>query len=594
MTASDNFRKKNFCRALAGNRSKLVTGISLLLALFVGLSLGAARQKSPTADENFHLVAGYSYLKWGDYRINPEHPPFAKLWAALPLLALDVNDAPLTREARDRVQENGKYGWLLANQWLFSSNDAEKLFFLAKIPMVLLGALLGLLVFCWARELYALPGAFAALAIYVLDPNMLAHSAIVHTDIPFTIAFFGGTYFFWRALKEVTWLNCSMTAAGFALSTITKFSFVAILPIWLLLALAHIFSSAPMRSSIIFPGTITGRWFKTGWITVIFISTAIFAYAAIWCVYGFHYDAAVGEPAPLGVAASVKPSSWLMPWIRFSGRYHVLPEAWSSGLVYALSTFDRTAYLLGDISGDGFWLYFPVAFAVKTPLPTLLLLMASLVFLLNKDPYVVPDRGFILLPIFVYFLLAVYARMNIGLRHILPIYPFLFVWLGGTTATLCASRSVAKRCGVLLLGIWLVFSNVEAFPDYLAFFNETVAGRDRYKILVDSNLDWGQDLKGLKQWMDKNGVPKIQLAYFGTADPAYYGINAVHKPGTWSTVLSSDRNGDSTPVSPFIAISATHLVGVYFGAHNPYAEFSRNRPVAIIGGSIFIYRTDQL
>ena len=132
---------------------KVAASISVLLVVFVGLVFGATLRKSPTADENFHLVAGYSYLRWGDYRINPEHPPFAKLWAALPLLALDINDAPLTREARDQVQANGKYGWLLANQWLFSSNDAEKLFFVAKMPMVALGALLGILVFCWAHEL---------------------------------------------------------------------------------------------------------------------------------------------------------------------------------------------------------------------------------------------------------------------------------------------------------------------------------------------------------------------------------------------------------------------------------------------------------
>ena len=590
MTASDNFGNKNFCRAPTENSLRLVAAISLLLVLFVGLSLGAAQQKSPTADENFHLVAGYSYLKWGDYRINPEHPPLAKLWAALPLLAVDVNDAPLSREARDRVQENGKYGWLLANQWLFSSNDAEKLFFLAKIPMVLLGALLGLLVFCWARELYALPGAFAALAIYVLDPNMLAHSAIVHTDVPFAMAFFGGTYFFWRTLREITWLNCSMMAASFALSTVTKFSFVTILPIWLLLALAQIVSSAPMRSSIIFPGTITGRWLKTAWITVIFISTTIFAYAAIWSVYGFHYDAALGEPAPLGVAASVEPSSWLTSSVRFNARYHVFPEAWLSGLVYALSTFDRTSYLLGEISGDGFWLYFPIAFAVKTPVPTLLLLMTALVFLLNKEPYVGADRGFLLLPISIYFSLAVYARMNIGLRHVLPIYPFLFVWLGGTAGALCASRSVPKRCGILVLGIWLVFSNLKAFPDYLAFFNETVVASDRYKVLVDSNLDWGQDLKGLKQWMDKDGVHKIQLAYFGTADPAYYGIAAIHKPGTWSIVLSKPHGGDDAQDARYIAISATHLAGVYFWPSNPYQKYLSKEPVAVIGGSIHVYK----
>ena len=169
-----------------------IAGISVLLAFFFTLALGASLQKSPTYDETFQLLAGYSYLKWGDYRINPEHPPFAKLLAALPLLALKINNSFLTREQRDSVQESGVNGWRLANQWLFSSNDAEKLLFYAKLPMLGLGVILGLLVFCWTRELYGLNAAFAAQVLYLLDPNILAHSPIIHTDIPFALAFFGG------------------------------------------------------------------------------------------------------------------------------------------------------------------------------------------------------------------------------------------------------------------------------------------------------------------------------------------------------------------------------------------------------------------
>lgn len=188
--------KENSSIARSDRGPFVVSGVGVLLVLFVTLSLCATLQKSPTADENFHLVAGYSYLKWGDYRINPEHPPFAKLLAALPLLALEIDDSALPREQRDKVQVNGKYGWLLANQWLFSSNDAEKLFLYAKLPMLALGVILGLVVFCWTRELYGLNAGFAALAIYVLDPNILAHSSLVHTDIPFTLALFGGPIFF--------------------------------------------------------------------------------------------------------------------------------------------------------------------------------------------------------------------------------------------------------------------------------------------------------------------------------------------------------------------------------------------------------------
>jgi len=565
----------------------VIAGIVFLLVFFVALSLTATLQKSPTADENFHLVSGYSYLKWGDYRINPEHPPFAKLWAALPLLALDINHTQLTKEARDQVQVNGKYGWLLANQWLFSSNDAERLFLLAKIQMVLLGGLLGLVIFFWTRELHGLHAAFAALVLYVLDPNILAHSALVHTDIPFSLALFTGTYFLWRTLREMTWLNCLMTVGGFALSAVTKFSFVAMLPIWICLALDRIVSSVPIRSRITSNTTISKSSHKAAWVALIFLSATVFAYVVIWFVYGFHYDAVIGQGRPLVSAVTASP--WLVPWTRLNSEYHLFPEAWLSGLVYALSTFGRTAYLLGEISGEGFWLYFPIAFAVKTPVPTLLLLLVSL-FLFRNGQNRTADHRFILLPIVMFFAFAVYSRMNIGLRHILPIYPFLFVWLGHHFALLWASRSVATRCAGLLLGLWLVWSTLGAFPDYLAFFNQMVASRGRYQVLVDSNLDWGQDLKGLKQWMDVNKVPTIQLAYFGTADPAYYSIDAVHKPGTWSIVLTKPRMRSDDRDAPYIAISATHLVGLYFGPSNPYQKYLSQEPIAVIGGSIYVYK----
>lgn len=584
--------KENSSIARSDRGPFVVSGVGVLLVLFVTLSLCATLQKSPTADENFHLVAGYSYLKWGDYRINPEHPPFAKLLAALPLLALEIDDSALPREQRDKVQVNGKYGWLLANQWLFSSNDAEKLFLYAKLPMLALGVILGLVVFCWTRELYGLNAGFAALAIYVLDPNILAHSSLVHTDIPFTLALFAGTYFFWRTLREINWFNWLMTIGFYSMSAVTKFSFVTILPIWVLLGISNIFSSRPLRPRIASNSDVTGYWSKAGWLAAILFSAVWFAYFAVWAVYGFRYEAVAGQRLPLGMGASVAPSPWLTPLIHFNVNYHVLPEAWLSGLVYALSTFDRTAYLLGEVSGEGFWLYFPIAFAVKTPLPTLLFLFVSLVFLVARGKFAT-DSKFLLVPIFLFFSLAVYSRMNIGLRHILPIYPFLFVWLGGTVGTLWSSQSTAKTWGVILLAFWLIWSSLKTYPDYLAYFNETLGSRAPHEILVDSNLDWGQDLKGLKRWMDDRSVRKIQLAYFGTADPAYYGIDAIHRPGTWSTVLSRSHNNDDTRTSLYIAISATHLVGIYLGPRNPYARFLLEKPIVTIGRSIHVYKAED-
>jgi hypothetical protein len=571
-------------------RLVIVAGVSLALAFFAALSLGAALQKSPTADENFHLVAGYCYLKWGDFRVNPEHPPLVKLLAALPLLALDVNDSPLSREHRDEVQVNGKYGWLLANQWLFSSNDAETLFFYARLPMVALAATLGFLIFCWARELYGLTAGFAALVIYVLDPNILAHASIIHTDVPFALTFFGGSYFFWRTLKSMSWFNWLMTGGFFSLSVITKFSFPIILPIWALLGFVALFSPQPLRSPT---GTVvTAPARKGAWVGALFFSLLVFAWLTVWAAYEFRFQAVSGQETPLGMAAAVEPSAWLTPAMSANMTWHLVPEAWLTGLVYALSSFNRTAYLLGEISGEGFWWYFPIAFAVKTPLPTLALLLISLMMCLSRSNRRAEEK-FLLFPLLIFLGFAVHARINIGLRHIIAVYPFLFVWLGATAASLFESSLNRAKYLAVLLGAWLLASTLSAFPNYLAYFNDLVGSRRAYEILVDSNLDWGQDLKGLKRWMDNNGVHKIQLAYFGTADPVYYGINAVYMPGTWSTVLSKAGNGSRAAADAYIAISATHLVGIYFAPHNPYAKFLDRTPIATIGGSIFVYRTDQ-
>ncbi|MGH7927265.1 MAG: ArnT family glycosyltransferase, partial [Candidatus Binatia bacterium] len=205
----------------------------LILPLaFVVLSLSSVQQKSPTYDETVHLFAGYSYLKWGDYRVNPEHPPLVKMLAAAPLLALDLDTSGITPRERYHVQRDKNYGWVLAHRFVFADNDAETLFLYARVVMVLLAMALALCVAQWARKLYGAEAAIVALLLFCLDPNIIAHAAIVQTDVPFALVLFGATYFFWRSLNELTWFNLVATAMLFAVATVTKFSFVIILPIW--------------------------------------------------------------------------------------------------------------------------------------------------------------------------------------------------------------------------------------------------------------------------------------------------------------------------------------------------------------------------
>ena len=556
--------------------------------VFTALTIGSSLQKSPTFDESYHLFAGYSHLTRGDFRIYPEHPPLAKILAALPLLALDVKYPRLS--GSDRTPDNW---WLRAHHMVFQGNDAEPLFFYARLPMIALGLLLGVVVYLWAKELYGAVAAIAALFLFCLDPNTLAHTPILHTDIPFTTFFFISTYFLWRTWVRLTWLNLFLVSLFFGLGVITKDSFLVIPTIWGTLGLLIVFSSQPLRSAITRPEIVHGRWEKTILLMVILGSAVITAYLFVWAAYGFRFDAGPEGQDHLSLAYVTAGKPLLQKLASFSAQNQLFPEAWTYGLLYVLKFLNRPAYLMGHVSEDGFWLYFPVVFAVKTPLPMLLLLLATLGIWLLRRRTRMPDF-FLLIPVVIYFSFAVWSRMNIGLRHLLPIYPFLFVLAGGTAVELWASGRRSLRLGLLFLGLWYLWSSVNIYPHYLAFFNEFAGGaKNGYKVLADSSLDWGQDLKGLKRWMDQNGVKKIRLAYFGTADPIYYGIDAVYMPGS---LIFSPRPESKNPEAPrYIAVSATYIYGVDSG--KPLKEFYKplrfRKPVATIGHSIFIYRLDS-
>ena len=562
--------------------------VGTLLVIFYLLSLTAALEKAPTYDESMHLFAGYSHLKWGDFRVNPEHPPLAKALAALPLLAINIDTSGIPPLQRNVVQSAKDFGWVLAARFVLDNRGQQNLFLYPKLVMIGLAAVLGVFVFLWARELFGIAAGIIALALYCFDPNILAHSAIIHTDIPFTLCFFAGSYFYWRTAQRLTWGNLFGTSLFFALSAVVKFSFLVILPVWILLGILQVFSARPHQSQITSPELTYKPGQKMALQLVILGSALIAAYLSIWAAYGFRFDAFGGAIDQLRIGRLVTKESWLSVLAILNAKYFMLPEAWLYGLLDAIRASDRESYLLGQIYLHGTWLYFPVAFVVKTPFPTMVALLVAIVLVVRRRSPSQADL-YLLLPAIIFFSLAVCSKFNIGLRHILPIYPFLFVWIGGTVAKVWASRSRTARWGVSLLGIWLLISTLRISPDYLAFFNELAGGPGSgHTILVDSNLDWGQDLKGLRNWMSDHGISRIQLAYFGTLDPAYYGIEADPLPGTLT--VQSRPKLESTPAPSHIAISATYLKGLYLWNRDQYASFRQQKPVAIIGHSIWVFR----
>jgi tetratricopeptide (TPR) repeat protein len=575
--------------------SKLLsTGVLVIFVVSFGLlTITSFQQKSPTVDEPVHLLSGYASLKWGDFRANPEHPPLAKALAAIPLLFFDIKDPRPSVPEWDLIPAKGPTELRTvsaAAQMLFVDNDAEKLFFYAKLMMIALAILLGLFVYKWSKEVFGLGGAVVALFIYALDPNILAHAQLVHSDLPFTAFFFIGSYYFCRILSCLNIPNLIFAAVFFGLAAITKFAYAAMFLVWAILGLVKVCSAQPLVVNFGKVNPIYSKSGKTKLLAFVFASVLITAYVFIWAGYGFGFHAIPGGKIRLPIEQETSQLAHLQTLASFITQYRLFPEAWLYGQLYVFNRLSRTAYLFGHISG-GSWLYFPVAFAVKTPVTTVILVFAVPALLVFSRRW--REASLLLLPAAAYFSLAVCSGINIGLRHILPVYPFLFVLCGGVAVWLWETRRLTLRGGLVILAAWHFLSAVRIFPDYLAFFNELAGGaRNGHKILLDSNLDWGQDLKGLKRWMDSKGVRKIQFLYFGFHDaraPRYYGIDAIYLPGSW--VVDADIADEGLPLPSFIAISANHLYEYILprGEKALAKSLRRTEPVASIGYSIFVY-----
>ena len=573
-------------------KSRWAAGVVLAagVALYVSLAVGSMRGKSATFDEAAHLPAGYTYLKLRDHRLNPEHPPLIKVLAAAPLLLMDVQLKPDDEAWRLRRQ------WEFGRRFLYRWNDADRLLFRARLAIVALGALLGVAVFLRARRGWGLAAGALALFLCAFSPDVLAHGQIVTTDVGAALFMFLSVVAFERLVERATAgrLLAAGLAAGAAIAS--KFSMLVLAPILAVLAVVAVLSREPMtrawkRGA---PDDVLGRGARAAHVALLLVGIAVGALIVLWATYGF--------ASPLAPDPGVESA---FDWGRVSGRggpveaaigaarrIHALPEAYAFGFLrFFRHSEARPTFLLGHLSDSGFWYYFPVTFALKTPLALVALLILS-VATRRHHPATLRTELFLWLPVAVYFVLACTLGLNIGHRHLLPVYPFLFVIAGR-----CAAHAVVRvpailsGAAVVILAAWYGVSVAGVHPHYLAYFNELAGGpAGGYRYLVDSNLDWGQDLPGLKAWMDRNGVARIKLSYFGTADPQYHRIDCDLLPGQMlpppREVVREIAPGD------VVAVSATNLQGVYLDpADRPLMERLRAQaPVATIGHSILVYR----
>ncbi len=571
------------------------------------IQISTSLKESQTVDEGVHLAAGYSYLLKNDFRMNQEHPPLIKELAALPLLIISKKlDSPFTKANWDGYNE-----WLFAKDLIYDNTvSADTILLLGRLPMMLLSLVLAFFIFKWSKELFGvIPGLFS-LTLYCFSPDFIAHGRYITTDVGLTLFFFITIYYFYKYLKSGKNSNLFFTALflGFALAS--KFSSLILILILPILFFLYLLKTRNLAT----PSQIIKKFFRN------FVFIFVISLLVVLISYRFEFKTAYSDPnvknlyefqeelirenrtelSPIAnkivpLTDLRKPSGQI---IRYLAEKVPIPAySYFAGLVklFSHNFYGHMSYLMGKYSNFGWWYYFPLAFVFKEPLAFLVLLTILFGFLVaklmtnlknnhylcknafNKIPF---STVALVIPPFIYFAWSLTSHLNLGIRHILIVFPFLFVGTGSLVNIKFKNRgNKIFNWSIGLLLFYYCLSSVLIYPDYLAYFNELVGGPDNApKYLVDSNIDWGQDLKKLKKYMEENNISHVCLSYFGQAKLEYYGIDYWYLPDIENFHGTENLNC-------VVAISITSL----YSPQREYGWLLNYTPTQKIGYSIYVY-----
>lgn len=678
--------------SLLSSRSRLLIAlvVTALLALQYTLSARSLLQENPTVDEVVHMPAGITYWQQGTFKLYHHNPPLFKLWASLPVVWAGPRMQELYQLGSWRNEPPSMATFSQSFAW-FNADRYFELFQLARLMMPVFAVLGGLVVFTWSSRMYGAWGGLLSLVLWVFCPNIMAHGRLITSDVSATAFGAGATYLFWRYLKGPSWRMAAVAGVALGLAELCKFSMLLLYFVWPFLWTVRLVLVSPRPE---WPQAV--RQSAVQALLVVSLSILV-----IDLGYGFE-----GVGKPLGdyefasrsltrpvTGAQVRPRSrnqlydvlWPFRINRFRGTVlgkipAPLPEHYLLGFdeqkietegipfrfgkamqegriveeraVPESSNDERGAYpvyLNGELRNTGWWYYYFLTLVYKIPEGTWLLVLASVLVLIarKRSPDAWADEiALATVPVVILVTMSFLTDINLGLRYVLPILPYAFIsagklapWAAGLKglATGLARASIVAALGLTIAAsLWI-------YPHYLAYFNWTSGGPDRVPSrLIDSNLDWGQDLLGLKNWCQQNipGQP-IGLAYFGQINPTIFTIRGEKfpwflppaYPGT-STKLEPTADppaGTRAPALPlpaldgpapkltpgYYAVSASLLAGLPWRLYDPapplkapgawapawnaraedafgyFRLFTPSSIVARIGHSIYVYRLTE-
>lgn len=564
--------------AAGPSRYRLVylLGAVCLLAILTTELLQSLQQMSRTLDESAHLYAGYQHWRARDFGVNPEHPPLVKLVAALPLLGMNLKQ-PHPPNPFFFVEEYA------GGEELMRANNMNLLVVRSRTAVCVFTLLLGVLVFAMGYEMFGPEAALLALALFTFEPTVLAHGALVTTDMGLAACLFAAVYAFYRYVKKPGAVRLLVFGVTVGLTLVTKMSGVLILPIVVVCAAAELIPVWNTRRALQLAGAIC--------------AAAAIGYMILWGFYGFRYAA---RPAGLVMMPALAQFVHMMPgktqtWVVVHlAQWRLLPEAYLYGWTKLPAGVTHVSgFLFGRLYPRGSWMYFPAALLIKSSLTMLLLtLLAPVLFVRGLLPYR-RELVFLGAGVLVFLGASMTSDLNIGVRHVLPVYPFAAVLAGASAWTIAKSSKVAAYAVAAAL-LFQMVSSLRTYPNYIPYANEAFGGPDKsHRYLADSNVDWGQTLKQVSAYLAVHRITDCWIAHAGLNDDlAAAGIPCRPLPTGLALMARAPQAVIPTHISGVVLVGAQDASGMLWGEGdlNPYRQFQEGIPEAMVASAVLVYR----
>lgn len=557
-------------------------GCAVVLTLMSVQMLFVISRKSITNDEIVLIPAAYYHLIGNNYRLVNEHPPLAKIVAGTSFLFLQPNEGTAPGITPENTDDYERWQYYLGF-WEHNHDRFEAISFWPRVPMILLTVALGLLVFRFARELFNVRVALLSVVLFAFEPTVLAHGRVVQTDMP---AAFGWLLFFmalWSYAKEASLRRATFLGIAAAVAILGKYSMLLtgpVLAVFFLILLARAIRAQKKVAAVILHGAVVAA------AIVLVINAAYFFQHRPLVDADMRWLSAAYPQNTATVAAVVRGLAHLLPTDFVLG---VLWQFWHNHVGHAAS-------LLGMYRDTGWWYYFPVAFALKTTLPFLILSLASLTWATYRA---IKHRDaacfWLLLPFAIYTVFVLFSNIDIGVRYYLPAYPFLFILSAALLDRLLRHKRMYKAGAVITLALiaWTLVEAVRAYPNHMSYMNQLAGRAPHWWYLSDSNVEWGDDARGLAEFLRARGETSVGQAFLGGYFILpYYGIQPADGFATdggahprYIAIGASFLNGSTVPGGPPGSGRDTDERRVNF-----FDEYRHRQPEAIIGDSIYVFR----